>query len=114
MTWVMTSSRLDLLFSWFWCLDFHIPSNPTIWYNLTWLKPLKITCHSVFLDAVASLAVRHDCHSLTKQFVSDLILSKGFKMPGLSISISGNVKKKSIFKDIIQIKVDHPPSYVLP
>ena len=32
-------------------------------------------------------------------------------MPGLSISISGNVKKKSIFKDIIQIKVDHPPSY---
>ena len=29
----------------------------------------------------------------------------------LSISLSGNVKKKSIFKDMIQIKVDHPPSY---
>ena len=24
---------------------------------------------------------------------------------------SGKVKKKSIFKDIIQIKVDYPPSY---
>ena len=24
---------------------------------------------------------------------------------------SGNVKKKEIFKDIIQNKVDHPPSY---
>ena len=23
----------------------------------------------------------------------------------------GNVKKNSLFKDIIQIKVDHPPSY---
>ena len=25
--------------------------------------------------------------------------------------LRGNVKKKSIFKDIIQIKVDHAPSY---
>ena len=27
------------------------------------------------------------------------------------ITFSGNVKKKSKFNDIIQIKVDHPPSY---
>ena len=35
-----------------------------------------------------------------------------FASPVLFDSIRGNVqKKKSIFKDIIQIKVDHPPTY---
>ena len=30
----------------------------------------------------------------------------------ISLKVRGNVKKKkSLFKDIIQIKVDHPPSY---
>ena len=30
----------------------------------------------------------------------------------LITSLSGNVKKKSIFKDIIQIKVDNPPTHL--
>ena len=31
--------------------------------------------------------------------------------PDTLILLRGNLKKKSLFKDIIQIKDDHPPSY---
>ena len=29
----------------------------------------------------------------------------------IAIQLRGNLKKKSIFKDNVQIKVEHPPSY---
>ena len=56
--------------------------------SLLWIVPIKIyfSWYSIY-------------HPLTPTL---LTLVKMFR---------GNLKKKSLFKDIIQIKVDHPPTY---